>query len=108
MRSFSKRAAGLPLLSLLTRPSGSYVLSLTLNAWFRYCPRPAELIALRDFAMKRLPLLLGLSLLAIGCAQPYSGRGYATPAMHRSNAGKAVEAQPRDVQSALQKYIGAN
>lgn len=67
-----------------------------------------EQVVKRDVAMKWLSMLLGLTLVAVGCAQPYTGRGYAPPATHRSHAGMAADAQPKDVQSALQKYIGAN
>jgi len=58
--------------------------------------------------MKWLSLALGFVLIMSGCARPYTGRGYATPATHRSHVGMAADAQPNDVQSALQKYISAN
>jgi hypothetical protein len=58
--------------------------------------------------MKWLLMVLGLWSFAIGCTSPYAGRKYATPATHRSHVGMAADAQPQDVQSALQKYIGAN
>jgi hypothetical protein len=58
--------------------------------------------------MKWLALVLGLSLLAAGCTRPYASRSYAAPAKGRSHVGVAADAQPQDVQAALQKYLEAN
>ncbi len=58
--------------------------------------------------MKWLPLVLVISLTLCGCARPYGGRGYGASMAPRSRAGIAADAEPHDVQAALQKYLGTN
>jgi hypothetical protein len=62
----------------------------------------------RVVVMKLLSLVACLALLASGCTCPYSNRSYAAPATSHARAGIAADAQPQDIQTALQKYIEAN